>query len=105
MGRLKEVVFISSNCNSDLELDGLAENSSIQNKDLGKPYINGWVATFEGKVFQSFIDELEGQTYVDGEFIPNWFGIYEFVLNDRIVQGKLIKTTVNGNGNHEIALI
>lgn len=102
---LKEVVFISSNCNSDLELDGLAENSSILNKDLGKPYINGWVATFEGKVFQSFIDELEGQTYVNGEFIPNWFGIYEFVLNDRIVQGKLIKTTVNGNGNHEIALI
>lgn len=101
----KEVVFISSNCNSDLVLDGVEENSSILNKDLGKPYINGWVATFEGKVFQSFIDELEGQTYVDGEFIPNWFGIYEFKLEDRIVQGKLIKTTVNGNGSHEIALI
>ena len=101
----KELVFISSNCNSSLEIDGVKENESILNKDLGTPYINGWVYTFEGKVFQEVIDSLEGKTYVDGEFIPNWYGVFEFMVDDTILRGRLITTTVTGNGSHEIALI
>lgn len=99
------ITFISSNCNSDLELDGEKENKTILNSDLEKPYINGFSISFGGKIFQETVDELEGYRIYNGQLIPKWFGIVEFKLNGRIQQGKLIKTTVSGDSKHEIALI
>lgn len=98
------ITFISSNCFSSIEIDGLKESGSIQNRELGKPYINGWLLSFEGKVYQEMIDQLEGFTVVDGERIPNFYGLFEAKTGTgELVRGRLISSKINGNGQHEIA--
>ena len=100
-----KLTWISSNCNSDLETDGVKENGSVLNKDLGRPFITGELMTFDGFVYPETVEQLEGRTFLNGEYIPNWYGIFEFELNNRLVRGKLVKSTINGNSKHEIALI
>ncbi|MCM4170073.1 hypothetical protein DHD32_01165 [Arenibacter sp. TNZ] len=99
------LTFASSNCYTSLILDGVSENSSVLNKDLGEPFINGQLMTFDGFVYPETVEQLEGKTFVNGEYIPNWYGLFEFELNNRLVRGKLIKSTINGNSKHEIALV
>lgn len=97
--------WISSNCNSEVELDGTKENGAINNSELGEPFITGELMTFDAKVYPETVAQLEGFTYVNGQRIPNWYGVFEFKLNDRLVRGKLIKSSITGSGKHEIALI
>ena len=99
------VTFISSNCFSSFVLGELKEDGAIENNKLLDPFISGFLLTFEGKVYQEMIDQIEGYTIVNGEMIPNWHGLYEVELNGDLVQGRLIKSSINGNGKHEIALI
>lgn len=100
-----KLTFISSNCFSSFELDGIKEDGFITNQELLDPFISGVLLTCEGKVYQEMIDQIEGFTVIDGERIPNWFGLFEVELNGNLVQGRLIKSSINGNGKHEIALI
>lgn len=106
----KTLNWISSNCYSELitKISGeeeLAENGSIENIELGKPYTSEYLLKFNGKVFQEMIDQIEGFTTVNGEKIPNWYGKYEVNVNGYLQQGKLVKVEINGEGKHEIALI
>ena len=100
-----KLTFISSNCFSSFELDGIKEDGSINNLELQDPFISGFLLSCEGKVYQEMIDQIEGFTIIDGERIPNWYGLFEVELNGRLVQGRMIKSSINGNGKHEIALI
>ena len=106
-----KVVAISSGANNDKIItkliggDELAQNGFILNKDLGTPYYNGYLLKFDGKVYQSMIDEMEGFTDVDGEQIPNWFGKFEVMVDGYLQYGRLVKSTITGEGKHEIALI
>jgi len=100
-----EVTFISSNCLSSFTLEGLKEDGAIENKDLLDPYISGIMINCEGKVYQEMVDQLEGFTVINGNRIPNWYGLIEVELNGDLVLGRLIKSSINGNGKHEIALI
>ena len=98
------ITFASSNCFSGLIVGDLKEDEPILNKDLGKPYSNGFMLTFEGKVYQEMIDQLEGYTIVNNERIPNVYGLFEAMTKEGdLVRGRLIKSSINGNGNHEIA--
>lgn len=97
--------WISSNCNSDLEAGGLKESSAVLNSVLGDPFITGELLTFEGFVFPETIEQLEGFTFVGDERIPNWYGLFEFMHNGRLVRGKLVSSKITGNGKHEIALV
>ncbi|HET8736443.1 MAG TPA: hypothetical protein VFM69_07580, partial [Pricia sp.] len=103
-------VWISSNCNSDLITkeagkNELAENGFVTNKDLGVPFIDGRLLKFDGKVYQSMIDEIEGYNMIDGERIPNWFGLFEVMVQGRLMYGRLSSSNIKGEGKHEIALI
>ena len=101
--------FTSSNCFSAFSttIDGVEifENGNIINLDMGKPYISEYLLSFEGKVYQEMIDQIEGFTMIDGEEVPNVFGIYEVLIGDTLYKGKLFKVQISGTGKHEIALL
>ena len=106
-----KIVANSSGANNDklstklIGGEALAENGFILNKDLGTPYYTGYLLNFDGKVYQSMMDEMEGFTEVDGELIPNWFGKFEVMVDGSLQYGRLVKSTITGEGKHEIALI
>ncbi len=107
---LKSLNFISSNCFSNFSttLVGdteLQENGSILNSELGTPYLSGDLLGFDGKIDQRMIDQIEGFTKINGEDVPNWYGIYEVNVNGSLLKGIMMKIQVNGEGKHEIALI
>lgn len=83
----------------------LAEDGFIENKDLGTPFINGFLLKFDGKVYQSMIDQFEGFTLVDGQQIPNWYGKFEVMVDGVLQYGRLAKSDITKEGKHEIALI
>lgn len=85
--------------------DEIAENGFVLNKKLGVPFINGFMLKFDGKVYQSMVDEIEGSTTIDGEEVPNWYGLFEVMVGDTLQYGRLIKSNITKGGKHEIALI
>lgn len=98
--KLNPITFISSNYFSSIIIDGIKESDSIKKEELKKPYINGYLLSFEGVVYQEIIDKIEGKT----KGIPNWYGLFEIETNEGdIYRGRLIKSIITGTGKHEIA--
>lgn len=101
--------WVSSNCFSKFSTtkDGteLFEDGNVQNSELGTPYVSEFLLSFEGKVYQEMIDQIEGFTTLEGEQIPNWYGKYEVFVEGELFEGRLNKVSINNEGKHEIALI
>lgn len=94
----KKVRFNSSNANQNLTTTkgGLTlyeggSNSEILVKDLGKPRVEATRVELSFKITQAIEKQLNATTSVNGEEIPNYFGLIEYTEKGEKRYGRLIK--------------
>jgi hypothetical protein len=91
----KSVRFDSSNSNQNLRttLDGvtLHEGGTVLVGDLEKPRIEPMIIMATFFMTQAIEDQIIGTTNVDGEEVPNFFGLFEYTENGNVKYGRLVK--------------
>ncbi|NQV77094.1 MAG: fibronectin type III domain-containing protein, partial [Lutibacter sp.] len=100
--------FASSKGNSDLvtKLNSKynSERGNYLNFDLDRPRFVPELVKFEYSVSESIKKQLKGYTEINGELVPNAYGLVEYVINDSGVkeQGYLNSVKPNGIGEWEV---
>jgi len=91
----KEIRLASSNANKDLTTTisgfSLSEKGSIFIRDLDKPKIEATKKTFTFKMTQELQDTLDATTKVNGEYVPNVFGMVEYNEKGEKSYGRIVK--------------
>ena len=87
--------FDSSNANQNLKttFNGvtLHEKKEIKIQDLEKARIEPMKTDITFKMTQSIEDQLAGTTKVDGEDVPNYFGLFEYIEEGATQYGRIVK--------------
>lgn len=90
-----KIRFNSSNANQNLttKMNGLElqEKGSIFIKDFTKPRVEAEKITLTFRMTQEIENQLLGFTKVDGEFVPNYFGLVEYEETGKKKYGRLVK--------------
>lgn len=77
-----------------------AENGDISNNEIGKPVILPEEIKFEWQVDVDFINTFEGHTTFQGKKIPNMYGTFEFLNeNKQVEKAMFMNLKPNGNGD------
>ena len=100
-----KIRFASSNANQNLRtiISGfeLHEGGNITISDIEKPRIEATTSNLTFKMTQEIEDTLLGFTEIDGELVPNYFGLIEYLEKGDLRYGRLTKL----NGEDESKLI
>ena len=81
----------------EIQEDGLINHSWLRN-----PTIIPEQDSFTLEVTLEIERQITGTTLIDGEEVPNWFGLIAYKKNGRISYGRLAKVDTNKEGSHEI---
>jgi len=91
----KYVRFNSSNANKNLKTvynaKELHEGGSFQVKDLEKARIEPISYEMTFNMTQEIEDDIRGTTKVNGEDVPNYFGMVQFTYRGEKIYGRLVK--------------
>lgn len=91
----KFIRFASSNSNQNLKttFNGvtLHEKGKIKISDLEKARIEPMTSDLTFKMTQSIEDQILGTTNVDGEEVPNYFGLFEYIEKGATQYGRIVK--------------
>lgn len=93
-----KVRFNSSNSNQNLitTIGGITlyeggEFANVKVSDLGKPRVEATTVEMTFKITQEIEDQLQGYTDVDGDKVPNFFGLIEYEYGGQKRYGRLVK--------------
>ncbi len=103
----RNIRWISSDCNSSLITkkageDEIDEQGLINHSRLDNPTVIPIIDEFELEVTIDIERQLTGTTLIDGEEVPNWFGLIAYQKEGRVSYGRLVKVDTNKNGSHEL---
>lgn len=103
----KNIRWISSDCNSSLITkkageDELVEDGLINHTRLGQATIIPKLDEFNLEVDYDIEKQITGTTLINGEYVPNWFGLVAYKKNGVVNYGRLTKVDTNKSGTHEI---
>lgn len=101
-----KIRFASSNANQNMitqrtgEIE-LPESGNITIEDIEKPRIEAKKINLTFKMTQAIEDQILDFTKINGELVPNYFGLIEFTEDNELVYGRLTKL----DGDEESKLI
>jgi len=91
----KKITFSSSNANQNMITikDGfsLAESGNLTISDIPKPRIEAKKTSFTFKMTQELENKFAGFTDVNGDLVPNFFGLIEYLEKGEKRYGRLVK--------------